>query len=60
MQHPNIKEIQVIGVDDDIMGEEVCAWIILNESAKISAIDILDYCKGNIAYYKIPRFIRFV
>ena len=59
-QHPAISEVQVFGVPDKKMGEEVCAWVQLNEGATLSADDIKAFCKDQITHFKIPRHIRFV
>jgi len=58
--HPNISEVQVFGVDDPKMGEEVCAWIQLKEGQTATEEQIRDFCKGQISHFKIPRYIRFV
>jgi fatty-acyl-CoA synthase len=59
-RHPAIQDVQVIGVPDKKYGEELCAWIILHEGAKVNEDDVRAFCKGQIAHYKIPRNIRFV
>jgi len=58
--HPKVSEVQVFGVEDMKMGEEVCAWIQLKENQTATEEDIRDYCKGQIAHFKIPRYVRFV
>jgi len=58
--HPAIKDVQVIGVPDEKFGEELCAWVILHEGAQADADAIRDYCRGQIAHYKIPRYVLFV
>jgi fatty-acyl-CoA synthase len=58
--HPKIREVQVFGVPDLRMGEEVCAWIQLRDGQTATAEEIRDYCSGQISHYKIPRYVRFV
>ena len=59
-QHPAISEVQVFGILDEKMGEEVCAWIQLNDGAHLTADDVKAYCKDQITHFKVPRHIRFV
>lgn len=58
--HPKISEVQVFGVPDEKFGEEIAAWIRLHEGETTTEEEIRGFCKGEIAYYKIPRYIRFV
>ena len=58
--HPKISEVQVFGVPDMRMGEEVCAWIQLRDGQTATEDEIRDYCRGQISHYKIPRYVRFV
>jgi len=58
--HPKIQEVQVIGVPDDRFGEELCAWIRLRDGESATVDDIRAFCQGQIAHYKIPRYIEFV
>jgi fatty-acyl-CoA synthase len=58
--HPKVLDVQVVGIPDERFGEELCAWIILREGERLSEDEVRDYCKGQIAHYKIPRYIRFV
>lgn len=58
--HPNVSEVQVFGVPDQRMGEEVCAWIQLRDGRTATEEEIREYCKGQISHYKIPRYVRFV
>ncbi|XP_039083886.1 medium-chain acyl-CoA ligase ACSF2, mitochondrial [Hyaena hyaena] len=58
--HPQVQEVQVVGVKDDRMGEEICACIRLKKGEKTTAEEIKAFCKGKIAHFKIPRYIVFV
>ncbi|TDG97732.1 hypothetical protein EPR50_G00211000 [Perca flavescens] len=58
--HPKIKEAQVVGVADPRMGEEVCACIKLVDGEDCTEEEIKAYCKGQIAHFKIPRYVLFV
>jgi fatty-acyl-CoA synthase len=57
--HPAIEDVQVIGVPDLKFGEELCAWIRLRPGQDLTADQVRAYCQGQIAHYKIPRYIRF-
>uniref|UniRef100_A0A0K2UAL9 Medium-chain acyl-CoA ligase ACSF2, mitochondrial n=1 Tax=Lepeophtheirus salmonis TaxID=72036 RepID=A0A0K2UAL9_LEPSM len=58
LKHPRIVEVYIVGVPDDYMGEELCAWICLEEGAK--EFDLKEHCKGKIAHFKIPKYPMFV
>ncbi|RWI92637.1 AMP-binding protein [Mesorhizobium sp.] len=58
-RHPKIKEVQVFGIPDDKYGEEICAWIVLKPGQIATAEEIKAFCSGQIAHYKVPRYIRF-
>jgi fatty-acyl-CoA synthase len=57
--HPKVSEVQVIGVPDVKYGEEVCAWIRLREGHSSTPEEIREFCRGQIATYKIPRYVHF-
>jgi fatty-acyl-CoA synthase len=58
--HPDISDVQVIGVPSERYGEEVMAWVRLREGAAASPEDLTAFCRGKIATYKIPRYWKFV
>ena len=58
--HPSVLDVQVVGVPDQVYGEEVMAWIIPKEGVSISKEEIKAYCKGKISKHKIPKYIDFV
>jgi len=59
-EHPDIADVQVIGVPDEKYGEELMAWIIMDPGAEkdLTIADIRQYCDGTLARYKIPRYIH--
>lgn len=57
--HPKVSDVQVIGIPDPKYGEEIMAWVKLKEGETAHAADIKAYCKGKIAHFKIPRYIKF-
>jgi len=59
-KHPKIVDVQVFGVPDRTFGEQLCAWIRLHEGEHLSQDDVVDFCTGQIAHYKIPHYVRFV
>ena len=56
--HPDIVDVQVIGVPDQRYGEEMVAWVRLREGATMTRDDLAAYCAGRIAHFKIPRYIH--
>ncbi len=59
-RHPKVLDVAVVGIADRKYGEEVCAVIRLHEGASADAQEIIDFCRGQIARYKVPRYVRFV
>ena len=58
--HPDIADVQVIGVPDQRYGEELMAFVIPRAGATLTEQEIKDFCTGQIAHFKIPRYVRFV
>jgi fatty-acyl-CoA synthase len=58
--HPKIAEVQVFGVPDEKMGEEVCAWVQLHPGQDMTAEELVAFCRDQITHFKIPRHVRFV
>ena len=58
--HPKVSDVQVIGVPSEKYGEEVMAWVKLKEGEEATEEEMLAFCQGKIAHFKIPRYIKFV
>jgi fatty-acyl-CoA synthase len=58
--HPSIADVQVIGVPDERYGEELMAWVIPRAGAPVTGEEIREFCQGQIARYKIPRYVKLV
>ncbi len=59
-RHPKIQDVQVFGIPDERYGEELCAWVKLRAGETLTAEDVREFCRDQIAHYKVPRHIRFV
>ncbi len=59
-RNPKIEDVQVVGVPDVKYGEELCAWVKLREGESADEQEIKEFCRGQIAHYKIPRYVKFV
>ena len=58
--HPKIEQVEVVGVPDHRFGEEIAACIRLRDGVEASEDEIRDYCRGKLAHFKVPRYVRFV
>ncbi|MDE2780023.1 MAG: AMP-binding protein [Chloroflexota bacterium] len=58
--NPKIADVQVIGVPDQRFGEEIMAWVMLRTGQEATEEEIRDFCRGRIAHYKVPRYVKFV
>jgi fatty-acyl-CoA synthase len=58
--HPAVQDVQVFGVPDDHYGEEICAYIKLRPGMEATGEDIIAFCRGQIAHFKVPRYVKFV
>ncbi len=59
-RHPMIVNVQVVGVPDRKYGEEICALVIVRDGGTMTEAELKAFCHGQIAHYKVPRYIRFV
>jgi fatty-acyl-CoA synthase len=58
--HPKIADVQVVGVPDERYGEELMAWVILRPGASLAEDEVKEFCRGQIAHFKIPRYVKVV
>jgi fatty-acyl-CoA synthase len=59
-RHPKILDVQCVGVPDEKYGEELCACVVLRPGSTATVEEIRDFCRGQIAHYKVPRYVKFV
>jgi fatty-acyl-CoA synthase len=57
--HPKISDVYVVGVPDEKYGEELMAWVMVEPGQTLTEEEIKEYCRGKIAHYKIPRYVKF-
>ena len=58
--HPSVQDVQVVGLPDRHYGEELCAWIVPKAGQSVSEEEVRAFCKGRIAHYKVPKYVRVV
>ena len=57
--HPDVVDAQVVGVPDARYGEELCAWVRVREGSALNPEELREWCRGKLAHYKVPRYVRF-
>jgi len=57
---PKIADVYVVGLPDAKLGETVLAWVKLKKGEQATAEEIRGFCRGKIAYFKVPQYVRFV
>lgn len=58
--HPNVAEVHVLGVPDERLGEEICAYVKLKPQTMLTLEDVKHFSKGNIAHFKVPKYLELV
>jgi acyl-CoA synthetase (AMP-forming)/AMP-acid ligase II len=60
LQHPAVNQVKIVGVPDARLSEVGAACVVLNPGAKVTATDLIEFCRGKLASFKIPRHVLFV
>jgi long-chain acyl-CoA synthetase len=58
VEHPKIRDAACVGVPDEVLGEEICAYVIVREGETLEPAEIRDYCAQHLARYKVPRYVK--
>jgi fatty-acyl-CoA synthase len=58
--HPEISEVQIVGVPDPRFGEELCAWVRKRDGSDLTEEEVREHCRGKLAHFKVPRYVLFV
>ena len=57
-RYDKVQDVQVFGIPDEKYGEEVCAWVVAKSGSEVTEESVKEFCKGQIAHYKVPRHVR--
>jgi fatty-acyl-CoA synthase len=55
-----VADVQVIGVPDERYGEEIMAWVQVREGASLDGEELREWCRGKVAHFKVPRYVKLV
>jgi fatty-acyl-CoA synthase len=58
--HPDVADVQVVSVPDERYGEEIMAWVIARPGSALDAEAVREHCRGRIAHFKVPRYVKLV
>jgi fatty-acyl-CoA synthase len=59
-RHPKVEDVAVVGIPDEKFGEAICAWVRVRPGETLTEAELQDFCRGQIAHYKVPKYIRIV
>ena len=60
LEHPGVNSVQIVGVADQNFSEVACACVVLEEGHEVSAEEIIGYCRGKLASFKLPKHVLFM
>ena len=58
--HPDIEQASVFGIPDPKYGEELGVWVKIRSGAAVTEDEVREFCRGELAHYKVPRHVKFV
>ncbi len=60
LDHPGVKNVQVVGVPDQRLSEVACACVVAVDGPVVSPEEIIEFCRGKLASFKLPRYVLFM